>query len=306
MGRSKPTPKLLSSGRPPTLKKTKSISRKETRSLINTHHTLQKRRQQALANNDNQKADALAQEIAALGGLEEYQRASLQGQRTDRGGDSSRVLMDWLRSAELQPARAKESSKEDGSNGGGRRANQNGRLRMLEVGALSTDNACSKSGLFEMELIDLNSQQSGILQQDFMERPLPKDDSERFDIISLSLVLNYVPDHALRGQMLLRTLSFLRQPDGDPSHSARNLFPSLFVVLPRSCVTNSRYFSQERLVALMTLLGYVQLEGKLTNKLAYSFWRKSEPPHEPLPPFVKREINPGLNRNNFAITVQGH
>lgn len=307
MGRSKPVPKLLSSGRPPTLKKVKSISRKETRSLINNHHTLQKRRQQALARNDNEKAAALAQEIAALGGLEEYQRASLQGQRTDRGGDSSRVLMDWLRSPELQPSRAKDSNEEaDGGDGGGRRAYKHSQLRMLEVGALSTDNACSKSGLFEMELIDLNSQQPGILQQDFMERPLPKDDSERFDIISLSLVLNYVPDHALRGQMLLRTLSFLRQPNDNATDSARHPFPSLFVVLPRSCITNSRYFSQERLVALMTMLGYVQLQGKLTNKLAYSFWKKSNTPREPLPPFLKREINPGVNRNNFAITIQGH
>ena len=65
---------------------------------------------------------------------------------------------------------------------------------MLEVGALSTSNACSRSGLFEIERIDLNSQAEGITQQDFMERPLPKDSSEQFEIISLSLVLNYVPD----------------------------------------------------------------------------------------------------------------
>ncbi|WYZ40352.1 hypothetical protein EsH8_IV_000693 [Colletotrichum jinshuiense] len=296
MGRTKPTGRLLSSGRPPTLKKAKSISRKETRTLINTHHTLQKKRQQALGRNDEKEAAAIAAEISALGGLEEYQRASLQGQRTDRGGDSSRVLLEWLRSAKLQPLKAKGK----GENEGGAHR----RLRMLEVGALSTDNACSKSGFFEMELIDLNSQQAGILQQDFMERPLPKDDPERFDIISLSLVLNYVPDHSLRGQMLLRTLSFLRQPNDDLSDSARVLFPSLFVVLPRSCISNSRYFSQGRLVELMALLGYVQLEGKVTNKLAYSFWRRENTPRMPMPPVVKKEINPGLNRNNFTITLK--
>ncbi|GKT43803.1 25S rRNA (adenine(2142)-N(1))-methyltransferase [Colletotrichum spaethianum] len=297
MGRNKPASRLLSSGRPPTFKKAKSISRKETRTLINTHHTLQKKRQQALARNDEKEAAAIAAEISALGGLEEYQRASLQGQRVDRGGDSSRVLLDWLRSANLQPSKATGSGKDKGD--------AHRRLRMLEVGALSTDNACSKSGLFEMELIDLNSQQAGILQQDFMERPLPQGDSERFDIISLSLVLNYVPDHSLRGQMLLRTLSFLRQPGDDLSESARALFPSLFVVLPRSCIANSRYFSQDRLVELMTLLGYVQLEGKVTNKLAYSFWQRATAPRSPLPPVAKKELNPGLNRNNFTITLKG-
>ncbi|KAF9871606.1 nucleolus protein [Colletotrichum karsti] len=299
MARNKQTPKLLASGRPPTLKKAKSISRKETRTLINTHHTLQKKRQQALARNDKKEAAAITAEISALGGLEEYQRASLQGQRIDRGGDSSKVLLDWLRPAELQPVKAKNVATKRNGEGIEHR-----RLRMLEVGALSTDNACSKSGLFDMELIDLNSQRPGIVQQDFMDRPLPKDDTERFDIISLSLVLNYVPDHSLRGQMLLRTLSFLRQPHGDLPDNAREFFPSLFVVLPRSCVANSRYFSQERLVELMTLLGYIQLKDKVTNKLVYSFWKREDSPRQPLPPFVKKEINPGPNRNNFTITLK--
>ncbi|KAK1520093.1 nucleolus protein [Colletotrichum paranaense] len=300
MGRTKPANKLLSRGRPPTIKKAKSISRKETRTLINTHHTLQKKRQQALARNDEREAAAVAAEISALGGLEEYQRASLQGQRVDRGGDSSRVLLDWLRSADLQPLKSKDTRSEGKSEGGAHR-----RLRMLEVGALSTDNACSKSGFFEMTLIDLNSQRAGILQQDFMERPLPMDDSDRFDIISLSLVVNYVPDHSLRGEMLLRTLSFLRQPGDDLSDAARALFPSLFLVLPRSCVDNSRYFSQDRLVEIMTALGYVQLEGKATNKLVYSFWKRANAPSKPLPSFAKQELNPGMNRNNFTITLKG-
>ncbi|KAF5499832.1 25S rRNA (adenine(2142)-N(1))-methyltransferase [Colletotrichum fructicola] len=271
MARQKPTPKLLSSGRPPTLKKAKSISRKETRTLINTHHTLQKKRQQALARNDEKEAAALAAKISALGGLKEYQQASLQGQRTDRGGDSSKVLLDWLRSANLQSTKTMAAATSD-NHGSERR-----RLRMLEP---------------------------GILQQDFMERPLPKDDTERFDIISLSLVLNYVPDHSLRGEMLLRTLSFLRQPNDDLPESARNIFPSLFVVLPKSCISNSRYFSQARLVELMTLLGYAQVGVKLTNKLAYSFWKRQGPAQQPMTPFTKTEVNPGVTRNNFAITLK--
>ena len=161
----------LAAGRPPTFQRPKSISRKATRTLINNIHTLEKKKQRAIEKGDKSEEIAIAAEISALGGIQQYQQASLQGQRNDRGGDSSRVLMEWLKPMDT----ALKSSDEK----------QN--LRMLEVGALSTNNVCSKSGCFDIVRIDLNSQGEGILQQDFMKRPLPKDESEKFDIISLSL-----------------------------------------------------------------------------------------------------------------------
>lgn len=207
--------KNLTAGRPPTARKPKSISRKATKTLISTHHLLEKKKSQAVARGDRAAENAIDTEIAALGGIEKYQQASLQGQRLDRGGDSSRVMMAWLKSMD---STLLSSAKP--------------RLRMLEVGALSTTNACSRSGLFDMERIDLNSQSDGIIQQDFMKRPLPKDDPERFDIVSLSLVLNFVPDAMGRGAMLLRTLEFLKQPSMHYSDGLRDFFPSLFMVLP--------------------------------------------------------------------------
>src|SRR5690606_1873920 len=123
-------------------RKAKSISRKETRTLINSHHTLQKQRQQAIERNDTTAVSVLNTRIQALGGIEEYQRASLQGQRSDRGGDSSKLLLEWLNPARLALTAAAASQDH---------------YRMLEVGALSTANACSSSGLFQMELIDLHS-----------------------------------------------------------------------------------------------------------------------------------------------------
>ncbi|KAM0281317.1 hypothetical protein ACHAQH_003585 [Verticillium albo-atrum] len=290
MGRKQRTTTTLSRGRPPTLRhKAHSISRKETRTLINTHHTLQKKRQQAISRNDEAAVAAIDAEIASLGGLAEYQRASLQGQRNDRGGDSSKVLLEWLKPAFAQVKAASLHPEQ--------------RFRMLEVGALSTGNECSRSGLFDMKLIDLNSQHDDILQQDFMERPIPTSDNERFEIVSLSLVLNYVPDPSLRGQMLHRTLAFLREPRIDLSGNASAMFPALFLVLPRSCVHNSRYCSLERLGELMALLGYTQIQAKYTNKLAYFLWRRTEAPQNPLPVFAKREVNPGGDRNNFAIVL---
>ncbi|KXJ94328.1 putative methyltransferase-domain-containing protein [Microdochium bolleyi] len=277
----------LASTRPPTLKKQKSISRKATKSLINSLHLLEKKKAQAIARGDHAAQTAIDAEIAGLGGLERYQQASLQGQRVDRGGDSSRVLMEWL-----QPISATLKEFQG-----------NGRLRMLEVGALSVTNECSKSGHFDMERIDLNSQGEGILQQDFMERPLPKSRAEVFDIISLSLVLNFVPDAAIRGEMLRRTLEFLKDPNDIESQDLKTSFPSLFMVLPAPCVTNSRYMDEELLGSIMTSLGYVRTHRKLTQRLVYYLWTRK---HLVLqkPSFKKTELRPGGSRNNFSVILR--
>ncbi|KAL0473679.1 putative methyltransferase domain-containing protein [Neurospora intermedia] len=276
--------KNLAAGRPPTVTKPKSLARKTTKSIINKLHLLEKRKVQAMKKNDNAQVAAIEAEIEALGGIEKYQEASLQGQRHDRGGDSSNVLMEWV-----GPYLSSEEYKE-------------GRLRMLEVGALSTKNACAQSNHFDITRIDLNSQEPGILEQDFMERPLPKDESEKFDIISLSLVLNFVPDHKDRGKMLVRTTQFLTSPKRFSGTTAA-FFPSLFLVLPAPCVTNSRYLDQERLAAIMESIGYEMVESKTTQRLVYYLWRRTSDQVGNDRPFRKEEIRSGSSRNNFAITL---
>ncbi len=278
--------KSLAAGRPPILHRTKSISRSATKALINKHHLLHKKKRQANAKGDKTEESAVDAEIEALGGIESYQEASLQGQRHDRGGDSSRVLMQWL-----EPCLSAQAGSER-------------RLRMLEVGALSTQNACSKSSHFDIERIDLNSQGEGILRQDFMERPLPEGESDRFDIISLSLVLNYVPEPKGRGDMLRRTTQFLRAAGryvDSPELAAT--FPSLFLVLPAPCVENSRYLDEEKLTAIMGSLGYVKAESKTTQRLVYYLWRRDRVCKGSGGSFQKREIRSGPTRNNFAVVL---
>ncbi|KAI1331166.1 putative methyltransferase-domain-containing protein [Xylariaceae sp. FL0255] len=274
--------KTLAQGRPPTTRKPKSISRKATRTLINTVHQLEKQKAQAASAGDRAAVASADAQITALGGIEKYQQASLQGQRSDRGGDSSHVLMEWLKpvfsTSNIQPR---------------------GSIRMLEVGALSTTNECSKSGFFNMKRIDLNSQSEGIIQQDFMERPLPTDDTELFDIISLSLVLNFVPNAQGRGDMLLRTLDFLKEPDTRPSST----FPCLFLVLPAPCVTNSRYMDEQLLGNIMAALGYTRTRHKVTHKLVYYLWTRTSGILAQVPTFKKSEIRAGSTRNNFSITL---
>lgn len=289
--------KTLSKGRPPLTHSSRTMSRKASRSLINKHHQLEKQKRQAASSGDKQTEAALTAQLAQLGGITQYQAASLQGQSTERGGDTSRVLLDWLPTQTLKQKSQAQT-----------------KPRLLEVGALSTKNACSTSGVFETVHIDLNSQEPGIEQQDFMERPLPETDAQRFDIISLSLVVNFVPDALQRGEMLRRTLQFLRSTfsfssssgtsDSDSPENSDEMFPSLFLVLPRSCLDNSRYFTDERLVAIMQSLGYTRIRAKTTQKLAYSLWRRDGVMKPGGETFGKKEVNPGRSRNNFVITLK--
>ena len=253
MGRGKPKAPL-SAGRPPAWRKhQKHFNAKSTRLIINRHHELEKARATAIKSGDGLEAASLQLQIEEHGGIAEYQNASITGQSTSRGGDSSKILIQWLKEADIKSG---GSTKYD----------------MLEIGALSKDNACSRSGLFNVTSIDLNSQDPRIAKQDFMERPLAKDSNDKFDIISLSLVLNYVPTPEGRGDMLRRTCNFLRDTAYGMPSSGCSVFPSLFIVLPKACTTNSRYFTEDRLEEIMKSIGYRRIRSRLSQKLVYSLW----------------------------------
>lgn len=282
-------PKTLSHSRPPTLKSNKpALSSKATRNLIRSHHQLNKSRAQAIQSGNHTLIREIDAQIQAKGGLESYQLASRLGQASDRGGDSSKVLIEWL---SPQLSRLKDTDDADP---------KPVKLRLLEVGALSARNACSRNPWLDVTRIDLNSQETGILKQDFMQRPLPRGDDERFHIISLSLVLNYVPDAPGRGEMLKRCVAFLTQDLRDASSVC--FYPSLFLVLPAACVTNSRYLTGKRLREILSSMGFTLAKEKLTSKLIFQLWEYTGD-YKPKP-FRKEILNPGKTRNNFAVVVQ--
>lgn len=287
----KARPRLLSSTRPRNIKPTPSLSSHATRTFVRSHHTLRKQLSSALAQGDDFKAESIKYEIEAAGGLRKYQEASIQGQSAERGGDTSKVLMQWLSEVKgLEPVRNASGKK----------------FRMLEVGALRTDNTCSRNGAFEMKRIDLHSQHSDIEEQDFMELPFPTAedlDQEGFDIVSLSLVVNFVGDPAQRGEMLKRVEDFLRpcSRDGD---EMSELFPALFLVLPAPCVTNSRYLDEEKLKSILETLGYTTAKRKLSSKLVYYLWKYEGLVTKNAKVFKKERIRSGRSRNNFAIVLR--
>lgn len=141
-----------------------------------------------------------------------------------------------------------------------------------------------------------------------MERPIPAigDDQSKFDMISLSLVLNYVPEPSGRGEMLRRTRSFLRHGNHISSEKPlAQFFPSVFIVLPAPCVTNSRYLNEDLLKQIMESLGYILIRRKLSPKLIYGLWRlENQSPLKQKIIMKKTEVNPGSIRNNFAIVMQ--
>lgn len=240
---------------------------------------------QAESAGNGQQAESLRAQLDALGGLETYQQASIQGQESRRGGDSSVVLVDWLKPT-LETGGCSQ------------------KLKLLEVGALSNRNACSLCGFFYVERIDLNSQGDGIIKQDFMERPIPNSaTNDYFDIISLSLVVNFVPDLAQRGEMLRRVTRFLTRTNSSMSRGA-NLLPALFLVLPAPCVTNSRYMTELQLAAIMESLGFCLSRRKQSTKLIYYLWQWKEAVAENAKQnFPKVLLNDGRSRNNFSIVL---
>lgn len=212
-------------------------------------------------------------EIETLGGLEAYQIASLKGGSLDKGfGAAGKWLVETLRNM----------------------VDENGSkmvfpLKMLDIGAITGEVYEKYKRYLLVESVDLNSQSPLVKQQDFMERPLPKTDSERFQVIGLSLVLNFVTDPISRGNMLLQTRSHLL-PNG-----------FLYIVLPKPCIENSRYLTHSAFVdtLMKETLGFKLIKHHTSNKLASFVFQMTPSPS--LEEFPKRELIPGSKRNNFCI-----
>ncbi|KAI0273836.1 hypothetical protein BC834DRAFT_855805 [Gloeopeniophorella convolvens] len=248
-----------------------SSTARSSRTVIRRFHTLLKQQKTV----QGEELRNVNREIEELGGLETYQRMSCIGQGEDRGGGSEKVLIEWLKQLGWADAKGK------------------GKHRLLEVGALKPDNYDSCLSWLDVTAIDLHSRHPSILEQDFL---LMDQDKSRgaWDIISLSLVVNFVPDGKDRGRMLAQAHSMLR-PDG-----------LLFVALPLPCVTNSRYMTREHMKDLMEFIGFSQMEErwKAGGKMVYWLYQRRPPPENgDGEHFSKKRVLRQGNRNNFHILL---
>ena len=159
--------------------------------------------------------------------------------------------------------------------------------------------------------IDLHPQGDNVEKYSFFDYPLPTQPEERFNMVALSLVINFVGDVRKRGEMLRHVHKYLPTSADVPGFC--------FLVLPLSCLTKSRYMNQLHLRSILDSLGFSVLKQSDSAKLSrWLLQRKplaerqqaaqaSEGPNAADDwdgtVFKKRELNPGNDRNNFAIVV---
>lgn len=255
-----------------------SSKQKASRKVIRRFHVLiknqaQLKRKNSLSASEVEQLDKINDEIQGLGGLEWYQQMSAVGQSNDRGGGSEKIFIGWLK--ELKVHEGKQE-----------------KLLLLEVGALKPDNYKHCTSWIHNTPIDLHARHPDIREQDFLL--LDPGENKKWNAVSLSLVLNFVPESRDRGRML---------------HLANTIIKDsgyLFLALPLPCVANSRYMTFDHFDLLMKTLGFVELRRrwKEGGKMVYWLFQKErEYQSRGSERFSKKSVLRSGNRNNFAILL---
>lgn len=234
-------------------------SRKRARQVTTQFHTLTHERAQAVLDGDLKRVEEIDEELEAMGGRNEYQRASQLS--TSFHSTSKWVLghlarLGWLHGIKV----------EEGKGGGTLRRS----TRVLEVGAINTElldasaetmASGEKKYRLDVRAIDLNSMEERIEEADFLSLPfLSKNVSERYDVIVCSMVINCVPTPADRGKMMFLLLQHLR-PGG-----------LLFLTLPKYCLTKSAFVTMEifqRMLGRNGGVGFDIQETRQSPKVAF-------------------------------------
>ncbi|KAG0143632.1 hypothetical protein CROQUDRAFT_80887 [Cronartium quercuum f. sp. fusiforme G11] len=245
-------------------------SHKRTSTLISQFHTIEK----ILARTTNPiERKKLLKEQSKLGGLNTYQAASSYAGSKEKGGETGK----WCAKALEEIFRCKKN------------------ITLLDVGAIS-GTSYQKFPWIQTTSIDLNPQdEEKVLKYDFLKFPIPDSDSKKFDVIGLSLVLNFVGDLKRRSEMIQHAHLYLKP------------FGYLYIVLPLACIENSRYLDSERFTNILNSLGFVPVKQHNSTKL--TFWlsqRSGSNGYGIIQKHIKwnkEEIRKGANRNNFCIKV---
>ncbi|KAF5358494.1 hypothetical protein D9756_001736 [Leucocoprinus leucothites] len=250
-----------------------------SRNIIRRFHVLIKDQAQlkskhSLSPSDAEELSRINEEIEQLGGLEWYQQMSAIGQGNDRGGGSEKIFIGWLKELKAHEARQEK-------------------LQLLEVGALKPDNYKHCTSWIQNTPIDLRSRHPDIKERDFLLLDTIENEG-KWDAVSLSLVVNFVPEAIDRGRMLHLANTILK----DSGY--------LFLALPLPCVANSRYMTFDHLNLLMESLGFTELRRrwKEGGKMAYWLYEKQcGPQSRDFDNFMKKTVLRTGNRNNFTILL---
>ncbi|PWZ03205.1 hypothetical protein BCV70DRAFT_197437 [Testicularia cyperi] len=233
-------------------------------------HTLLKQLEQATSAEEREE---IQKGLDTLGGLAQYQAWSLTGSAKGGHTPTSKWCVEALNSV-YEHDRSKP------------------KFKVLDVGAI-TGTAYDKYRWIEPTYIDLHPQGDKVQQYSFFDFPQPETPESRFDMVALSLVINFVGDVRKRSEMLLHSHKYLVEEG------------FLFLVLPLPCLTNSRYMNQTHLRSLIDSIGFNVLKQSDSAKLSRWLLQRKPAPENQWngTVFKKREINPGPERNNFAIVL---
>lgn len=80
----------------------------------------------------------------------------------------------------------------------------------------------------------------------------------------------------------------------------------LYIVLPRACIDNSRYLTAKHFKSMLASFGFSHIL-KQRDSAKLSYWllqRDGEHAAWDGTVWRKKEVHPGLARNNFAITIK--
>lgn len=179
----------------------------------------------------NKKIDQLEREMDELGGLSIYQQASLHGAKLH---DSSK----WLIRNLIQFKKVSSP------------------FHLLDIGALTL--AYDGINWIRASYIDLHPQLPSIQRADFFEFQ----SSSHFDVICLSLVLNFVGSAQLRGKMICK------------AHEMLNDGGYLYIVLPIHCISNSILINNFSFVKMMQTHNFTLTSFHQSNRLIFYLFTK--------------------------------
>lgn len=248
---------------------TTSNTRKDSH-LINKYHALVKvqesvKRERGLTDEERRlKLKELSSKLDKLGGIDAYQKASKLGEKHSGGFNSAKWVLRKLKEHNISGC--------------------SGKLKLLDVGALSCNYTKCKAWI-DCTAIDLNPQNSSVIKADFLTLPC----HVQYDVVVLSLVINFEGDCRRRGDML-RLCSKIVIKDG-----------LLFIVLPLPCVENSRFLNKELFLSMTSSLGFNVVSEHCSRKLYFLMLKNNGKSN--MKEFPRKTLKSGKNCNNFTIIL---
>ncbi|XP_022789637.1 25S rRNA adenine-N(1) methyltransferase-like [Stylophora pistillata] len=253
------------------------INSRKDRRIINEFHALNKKIDSLRRNTLIQIKDrptqiaALEAKKEKLGGINAYQKASKLGEARHGSFNSAKWILKQMRDLDVCKVKPDPTEATEG-------------LRLLDVGALD-NNYKKHQKWIQCTPIDLNPQSDVVVKADFLKFK----GNNLYDVVVLSLVINFEGDVHRRGKMLRKCQELIV----DQGY--------LFIVLPLPCLNNSRYLNDDLFVSMMESLGFKVCACHKSRKLSFYMFRKTG--HAQVKSFPKRVLRKGGNHNNFAIVL---